>query len=663
YTVVRYGTEASRVCEFARQFLREYPDHYLADDVLGWQARTVLGIGDKQLALDLYLALLVRYPAGDMVNSAIESILGIDVDDYRDRWRKPAEGRLFESVRALYRPRLPMEGPERLLRLLENCEKSPELNVLVPEVLAEIVKAGRKPVFSDYGDGTEWPWRYELLPTAESTLLRLVREFPWQRDAAGLALNNLTMDALTADELLELLRYSVEPIYNERLIRRYTHAMRKTPEVPPDGNGPTLLGELPAGPSLFARMTQWDLVEEPEYWQRKDNRKRLRFAEKILDAMDSIPMDDDERRLYLMLRLRIYATQGHSADFVANRDRLVRLGLNTIETAELAVLDGVLTLKTARDSSQLKEIIRNAEHPYRITAGRILAASALEKKDYPLLIWTAFQCDVYDAFVAGFANVTPAELDDMLSDQSGDFAGVRRKLFLRRALWAVLERDLEWLRPRRRELLEHCREWPPWLPEMVEKIERAQQAVERARTPQARHEAEYRLATVTYGVRTQADLSYDCFRRLKNLEADLGPEENELRAKCLYTMGTSLQNLADATVYHCYYSMSGVHLGPAWLGQNKEVVEWSRGRRMFLEIADLYERVANECPHSTLADDALYWAAYNCKLYASRSRGMQRRADDPNEADVKARGEAFLQRIRDDYPDGDTYTRLDEFTW
>jgi hypothetical protein len=221
-----------------------------------------------------------------------------------------------------------------------------------------------------------------------------------------------------------------------------------------------------------------------------------------------------------------------------------------------------------------------------------------------------------------------------------------------------LERDLEWLLPRQEQLTEYCQDWPEWLPEMVVKIKTAKTALAKAATPTARHQAEYALATATYGVRKQADLSYDCYWRLKALEEKLGNDESLLRAKCLYTMGTSLQNLADANVYHSYYSLACIHLGPAWLGQDEDLMTWSQSRRIFLEIADIYQRIADECPETTLADDALYWAAFNCKLYCSRSWRWQKNDDDPVEDEVEARRQALLQRIRDDYPDSDTFKRL-----
>jgi len=74
------------------------------------------------------------------------------------------------------------------------------------------------------------------------------------------------------------------------------------------------------------------------------------------------------------------------------------------------------------------------------------------------------------------------------------------------------------------------------------------------------------------------------------------------------------------------------------------------------EIAHLYRRVADEHPRTTLADDALYWAAYAHYQSAYGRYHFIHRPTHKQKTEKQAlmsRVNTLMQRILEDYPEGD----------
>ena len=133
------------------------------------------------------------------------------------------------------------------------------------------------------------------------------------------------------------------------------------------------------------------------------------------------------------------------------------------------------------------------------------------------------------------------------------------------------------------------------------------------------------------------------------------PDEQALKAKLLFTMATSLQKAREGRAHHFYYGFGSFGLGGTWYPSD-ELSTAVYDESVLAEIARLYKRVADEHPHTTLADDALYWSAYAHYCSAYRRYHFLHSPTRKQKADKQAvtrRVSMLMQRILKEYQEGD----------
>ena len=658
YRSIRYEENYTKAIIRADTFLAQFPDHYLADDVMGWKARCYLKLNKRSEAASCYLDVLLNHPNGDMINACLESLQLFTKEDFT--FIEMRKNKLFRYVKALFRKRTLLEGPARLIKLLATCELDPTYQIIVPEILSEIVTAGITPLYySPGGDGTSYPYGYKLIPKSQAALKRLAREFPTHRWAAYMSVTHLRADDLSSSEITELARYCDDHLTSHRLMRllQMKPQEKSTKKLFREERYAEYLKLFPLGPEFFEILSCIDFltIEHEQYGNKTKSNSVVEAAFRILPELSSIPMTEDEYRLYALLYLRMCTMSEKLKDYPDARNITRRLSFNDMEKQELDLLDGVFELKKFENSTHLKKIVRESNHPYRLTAGKVLAYNARERKDWPLLLWSSVVCDVYDAFGLALNNISPQNLDIALNDKSGEFARVRDSLILRRAGYATLKRQVGWLKKHETEVKGLCRQSMHWFPAIIDKVIKTDNILQRAKTPTEIHAAQYDVATATYMKKTNnLDFHYDCYLRLKELSKNLLPEEKELKTKVLFSMATSLQKARDGVANHVYYSFRSFRLGDTW--HQADALKFLRSDKSLTEIAHLYEQVANEHPDSTLADDALYWAAYTHYL-SGRHRfyflHSPNRKDKNEQKEIADRVKNLMERLLKEYPDGD----------
>ena len=658
YRAVRYEEDHGRAIDRAGAFISTFPRHYLADDVMGWQARCYLKQDRREQSCSRYLDVLLQHPDGDMVNACLESLKLFTGESFVfcDR----SKNQLFRYIKALFRQRDPLEGPARLLGLAATCDATPAYRVIVPEILYEAVRAGVQPLYYTRGDGTSRPYGRQLVPESKTALRRLASEFPAHRRAAIMALSYLRQDDLSSADLVALVNYCDDHVTCRKLLRRL-HAKPQGPSAEKllaQGDYVGYLKTVPLGPELFEILSSVDFltIEYAPHVRALPTDFVVETAFKVLPELASIPMTEDEYRLYALLYLRMCTMSAKLDEYPAARDVTRTLSFNDLERQELHLLDAAYELRKRGKHTALKAIIRTPGHPYRLTAGKLLARHAQKMQAWPVLLWSAACCNVYDAFGVALNNVTPLELDQALEDETHELAHVRADILLRRAGHAVLKRDTAWLKKNDVEVRTLCKSRLTWFPAVIDKVVAADAMLTQATSNKERHVAQYAIATATYMRKVKnLDFHYDCYLRLKQLEKVLRPDEQALKAKLLFTMATSLQKAREGRAHHSYYGFGSFGLGDTWYPSD-ELSTAVYDESVLAEIARLYKRVADEHPHTTLADDALYWSAYAHYRSAYRRYHFLHSPTRKQKADKQAvtrRVSMLMQRILKEYPEGD----------
>ncbi|MBT7065551.1 MAG: hypothetical protein HN919_04565 [Verrucomicrobia bacterium] len=659
YRAVRYEEDHGKAMGRAGTFISLFPYHYLADDVMGWQARCYLKLGQREEATSRYLDVLLQHPDGDMVNACLESLRLFRKETFVFRDRN--KHRLFTYIKALFRERAPLEGSSRLLGLAATCEEDPVYRAIVPEILYEAVRAGVRPLYYTVGDGTSRPYGHELAPESQSALKRLAVEFPTHRKAALMAVTYLRPGDLSQEELIGLATYCDNHLTCRRLIRRL-HAQPQAPSAQTllaEGDPVGYLKTVPLGPELFEILSGVDFltIEYAPHRKERWSDSIIETAFKVLPELASIPMTEDEYRLYALLQLRMCTMSARLDEYPAAREVTRTLSFNDLERQELDLLDSAYALRKNGEQASLRKIVGAPGHPYRMTAGKLLARHAQKTRDWPALLWSSAYCDVYDAFGVALNNVSPLDLDQALESEIGGSAHIRAAMLLRRAGHAVITRDIGWIRKHGIEVRALCESRMKWLPEVMDKVVAAGEMLAHVKSDKERHVAQYAVATASYMRNVNnLDFHYDCYLRLKQLAKELRPgEEDDLKARVLFSMATSLQKARDGRAIHTYYGFRSFKLGDTWYSTDELAMHVSDDS-VLDEIAHLYRRVADEHPRTTLADDALYWAAYAHYQSAYGRYHFIHRPTHKQKTEKQAlmsRVNTLMQRILEDYPEGD----------
>ncbi len=678
YRSVRYGIDHGTTVSRSREFLERHANHYLADDVLGWLARSYLDSGDRRMAASLYLDTLLKYPGSDIRHAIIESLALFRSDPFT--FEPIEKQQLFTFVRRVYGNR----DLEKLIHLKNEFRETAALRIVEPELLLNIVMAGEIQRYEQIRKTTSYAERsrVQLPEEARSALLRLTQEWPAKGQVSRLAFRHLQFEDLGRDVVLPMLEVSDDRVCNARWSARLESWSRQHTGFTDDQQ--FLIAGMPVGPALYGRISRFDFVAPHvtgDHRELRDvERNVLEAAYALLPELESIPMTEDEYRLYAMLYLRMCTRPDHLQQYSEARSRIATLSLNTFEQKELELLDAVYTMRQLRDTAAVLAIARDTSHPYQVTAGKSLAHHAYMQRDWPTMLLASGSCNMTDPLHAALSRLTLTQLVAALSGDPADHGMAWPAMCRRRAVHAVLARDIEWLEEHQFDINRLCAQETTWLPGVVTKILQAASDIDAAETDAERIAAEYAMATACYRRyekrndynpaagrdhtwhrhHRSLDMQYDCYLRLREFLGGLPEGHEQFKARALFTMATALQKAKDVARTRSTYEMARTGYGNDWFLQDGSA-PWLQAAESSKQIADLYLRVANECPRSTLADDALYWSAFSLRQY---SRHKYRFLHSPNrgqkEADkaIKQQVEALYTRILEDYPDGDFAKRV-----
>ena len=655
YRRVRYCGDHISIIARANEFLRNYPKHYLADDVVGWRARSYLLLGNKSKAVSEYLSVLEHYPNGDMVGPSIFSIVGIlESNSAITAEVYGIQRKMLSVLRSIAQPPVSKENYYQYVKTLSGLDDSEEkgLRVLIPELLNRIIISS----YSMEKKGLWFDRDYRKI-----CLSRLIRKHPYHRYAANYARRHHF--ELSKKELSGLLVYCEDQYVRKELLGRVQEsAVSHSMEEPTDVEWKGLLEGLPLGPDFFNLLSRKTHVAG----SKKDSSHDL-FLEKafeILPLMESIPMTDEEYRLYALLFLRACTEGDNLAHYPEVREKTKLVSMNSMELKELDLLDAIYEWRSGEKSpSKLKSIIEEEHHPFRYSAGRILANDCLKQKKWVLMLWTALSCDMSYVGERAIDLAQRDSIQDMLADPRPIFDKVKGRLLVRRTCMALVERDFSWLFSYREKIqLELKNTEMQWLLKMVNDVMELQESVAHG-TEEERLEGRYHMSSALYSPGHRVfDFYYDCYERLRALEPELVGGSPKVHARTLFRMATALVRTRDSNPNRFYYDGWERHrVGRSWL-DDQEARDFIASPRLYLRAAELYEQCATLYSSSSLADDSLYWAAYCRKMFLKKSWRIRSERGYPIfKSEQKTKIKSLISKIIENYPAGDFSDKAKSF--
>ena len=114
---------------------------------------------------------------------------------------------------------------------------------------------------------------------------------------------------------MRLLHASDDPSVSQLLLKRHRKALLDVAATADPARTP----EMPLGPELFALRSRVDCSAREEAGTPSDVENLVESAVRLWPHLASIPMTEDEYRLYALLYLRMCATGGRSARYTEAR--------------------------------------------------------------------------------------------------------------------------------------------------------------------------------------------------------------------------------------------------------------------------------------------------------------------------------------------------------
>lgn len=655
YKTIRYCDNHDLIISRSKKFLKRFPQHYLADDVMGWMARSHLHLGRKSESIKSYLDILNIYPKGDMIGSSIFSIMDIlrvNPELFPDI---PEENKgILDLIRIISLPVGSEKNYVTLINTLERVDslKGPAVDMLLPELLYRVYLSNYR--LLKRGVKVDRAFRKEII-------IRLVQEHPYHRHASYLAMVNDI--ELTPQQIGQLLKYCEDKNARRSLMKRSREMLGSTSQTTISSEEWTsILKDLPLGPDFFSLLSQKTHVAS----SKKDTASMefLKKAYEVLPLMESIPMTDNEYRLYSLLFLRSCTDKSnlHLYPEVRKKTRLV--SMNPIELKELELLDAIYSWRNeGNNSSLLKTIISNPDHPFKFSAGKILANDSRELKDWKLMLWSAISTDM--SYVGEMAlNLADKDsIEEMLQDPDPIFNKVRSRLLIRRTCMAIVDRDAPWLNHHRDDFQSILSDTKmDWLGKMAERILVIHHNMGEG-TAAEKLEAEYQWACATYSPDHRVfDFYFDTYQRLDRLGPRLQKERPQLHTKALFTKATALVRTKDANPSRFYYYGWVTHrVGWSWL-KDEQLRSFIFSPRLYLRAAEIYEECATLYPESPLADDSLYWAAHCRRTFLKNSWRMRKDEDfSAIKKTQKTKISSLINKIKEDYQNSDFFQKAVSF--